>query len=81
MFKCLSFLLPDSLMTYICLRIIRISIWYETKWLKFYVDQLLKTENYYLTLKNLNSNKWCSSNLAEIFITYARSHYNELVHS
>jgi hypothetical protein len=74
-------ILPDSWATSIILKTIQFMIWYETKWLSFYVKLLLKTKNYYETLDNLNHNKWCPEDLAENFINYVRNNHNELVHA
>jgi hypothetical protein len=74
-------ILPDSWAASIILKTIELMIWYETKWLSFYIKLLLETKNYYKTLDNLNHNNWCPEDLAENFINYVRNNHSELVHS
>lgn len=73
--------LPDSWAVSIYFKIIKIMIWYETKWLKYYIQMLLQTKDYYSTLDDLNHNKFCPEDLAQNFINYARAHYSDLVHA
>lgn len=79
----LSFInfLPEKWSTYIYFKFLKFLTLYNLKWLLFYVSILLKTKNYYKTLKSLNSNKWCSEDLSINFINYISKFYPELIHT
>jgi len=73
--------LPESWATFLNLKFIKYAIWYEQKWLTFYVNQLLESDNYYQTLSHLNNNQWCPEELTKNFINYVNSYHSEMIHA
>ena len=74
-------ILPSSWAISLYLKIIRALYFYQTKLFDHYVKVFLQTEDYYYTLKLINSNDWCPEDLSLKFIKYAQENYNDLVHA
>jgi hypothetical protein len=73
--------LPTSLAITLYLKIIKILYFYETKLFNHYIKTLLKTKNYYFTLRLINSNNWCPDNLSASFIKYVQEYHENLIHA
>jgi hypothetical protein len=68
-------LLPAKMGIFIIFRIIDLIIIQRRFWLKYYLNMLTKTNDYYKTLSALNSNKLCPQDLYIQFIEDAQHLY------
>jgi len=74
-------MLPRSLAVFVIFRILDWVIYKRRFWLRYYLNKLVKTGDYYKTLAQLNNNKLCPENLCLQFIEEAQEKYSHLVHA
>jgi len=72
--------LPNSIGFNIYFKILEFLLWYERKWIDFYVNKLKQCKNYYLVLNEINNNTWCSDDTPKNFIDYVNQFFPEFVH-
>jgi hypothetical protein len=74
-------ILPRSLAVFVIFRVLDWVIFKRRFWLRYYLNKLVKTGNYYKTLADLNRNRFCPNNLCLQFIEEAQEKYSDLVHA
>jgi hypothetical protein len=66
-------LLPSKMGIFVIFKILDIVITNRRFWLKYYLNMLIRTNDYYKTLSALNSNKLCPKDLYLQFIEDAQA--------
>ena len=70
--KCIAVFIIRRILDY-CLYVTDFKIAVNNFWVKYYLNKLKSSKNYYKTLSALNSNKFCSAEVNPLFIGEAGS--------
>jgi len=65
--KCVAVFIIRRILDY-CLYVTDFKIAVNNFWVKYYLNKLKNSKNYYKTLTALNSNKFCLEGLNDVFI-------------